>query len=267
MTLWKWGLRDMLAVASTVQEAESWMKSLETTDSSVHARMPLSSLSEACLRASRICSLVTALPVLKVRSTMETSAVGTRIAIPVSFPASSGRTFPTALAAPVEAGIALLRAQRPALQSFPPLAGPSTTSWLAVLAWMVVMSPSTISNSTLRTLARGAKQLVVHEALEKTVCPLYWVLFTPITNMGASAEGAEMTTFLAPPFKCIEAFSMVVKIPVDSQTISAPALAQGISWGSRQEKNLMRTPFTTRLSPSTSTVPGNFPCTESYLNW
>jgi len=33
---------------------------------------------------------------------------------------------------------------------------------------------------------------------------------TPITYIGASADGAEMTTFLAPPFKWAEAFSVVV---------------------------------------------------------
>jgi len=37
-----------------------------------------------------------------------------------------------------------------------------------------------------------------------------------MTNIGASAEGAEMTTFFAPPFKWAEAFSVVVKTPVDS---------------------------------------------------
>ena len=42
---------------------------------------------------------------LQVRSTTETSGTGTRNAIPVSFPFSSGITFPTALAAPVDAGI------------------------------------------------------------------------------------------------------------------------------------------------------------------
>jgi len=42
---------------------------------------------------------------LTVRSTTDTSGVGTRKAIPVSFPFSSGITFPTALAAPVEAGM------------------------------------------------------------------------------------------------------------------------------------------------------------------
>ena len=40
--------------------------------------------------------------------------------------------------------------------------------------------------------------------------------------MGASAEGAEMITFLAPPAKCTDAVSVVVKIPVASTTNSAP---------------------------------------------
>lgn len=35
-------------------------------------------------------------------------------------------------------------------------------------------------------------------------------------------DGAEMMTFLAPPFKWAEALSMVVKTPVDSTTYSAP---------------------------------------------
>ena len=43
--------------------------------------------------------------------------------IPVSFPLSSGRTLPTALAAPVEEGMMLPPAARPPLQSF--LLGPS----------------------------------------------------------------------------------------------------------------------------------------------
>src|SRR5437763_8952800 len=45
-----------------------------------------------------------ALVVLKVRSTTETSAVGTRNAMPVSFPLSSGSASATALAAPVLEG-------------------------------------------------------------------------------------------------------------------------------------------------------------------
>lgn len=54
--------------------------------------------------------------------------VGTLKAIPVNFPFNSGKTKPTALAAPVVEGIILTEAALPALQSFPPLAGPSTTN-------------------------------------------------------------------------------------------------------------------------------------------
>ena len=71
----------------------------------------------------------------------------------------------------------------------------------------------------LRTFATGARQLVVHEALETTSMLLsYFSWLTPMTNMGASPEGAEMTTFLAPPARCLLAPSMLVKIPVDSTT-------------------------------------------------
>ena len=49
-------------------------------------------------------------------------------------------------------------------------------------------------------LARGARQFVVQDALDTTVIlGSYLLLFTPITNIGASAEGADITTFLAPP--------------------------------------------------------------------
>jgi hypothetical protein len=65
---------------------------------------------------------------LQVKSTTETSRVGTLKAIPVNFPFNSGRTFPTALAAPVVDGITLTAAPLPALQSFPPFDGPSTVN-------------------------------------------------------------------------------------------------------------------------------------------
>ena len=51
-----------------------------------------------------------------------------------------------------------------------------------------------------RTLAIGAKQLVVHEALDTTFMEgSYFSKFTPHTNMGASGDGADTTTFFAPP--------------------------------------------------------------------
>lgn len=46
--------------------------------------------------------------------------------------------------------------------------GPSTVFWVAVVACTVVMRPSTISKLSWMTLARGARQLVVHDALETT---------------------------------------------------------------------------------------------------
>ena len=49
---------------------------------------------------------------------------------------------------------------------------------------------------SLITLARGARQLVVQEALDTTVMSLWYLSWlTPITNIGASAEGAEMITY------------------------------------------------------------------------
>jgi hypothetical protein len=59
-----------------------------------------------------------------VKSTTDTSGVGTRKAIPVSFPFKAGMTFPTALAAPVEAGMMFWAAPRPSRQALPE--GPST---------------------------------------------------------------------------------------------------------------------------------------------
>ena len=50
--------------------------------------------------------------------------------------------------------------------------------------------------------------------------------------MGASAEGALMMTFFAPPLRWAEAFSVVVKTPVDSTTISAPLSDHGMVDGS-----------------------------------
>ena len=66
-----------------------------------------------------------------------------------------------------------------------------------------------------------------------------------MTNIGASGDGAETTTFLAPPLKCAEAFSVAVKQPVDSTTYSAPAEDQGMEEGSRSLNTEIGRPFTT----------------------
>lgn len=108
----------------------------------------------------------------------------------LAYPLRSGMTLPTALAAPVEAGMMFWWAPRPSRQAFP--LGPSTVFWVAVYAWTVVYTHRVLmdtksrftltedyywcdSELTIRassmpklswmTLARGARQLVVQEAL------------------------------------------------------------------------------------------------------
>merc|ERR1719436_1357969 len=117
-----------------------------------------------------------------VRSTTDTSGVGTRNDIPVSFPFTAGRHCPTAFAAPVEEGMMFCDAHRPPRQSFPPRDGPSTVNWVAVMACTVVMRPSRMPNFSWTTFVSGARQFVVHEAFETTVSDvLYSVWLTPIT--------------------------------------------------------------------------------------
>ena len=107
----------------------------------MYPKIPLSSPSDAFLITAQISSYVASFSVLMVRSTTETLIVGTLNDIPVSFPFNAGRTKPTAFAAPVDDGMILAEAALPALQSFPPFDGPSTTSYVAVAACTVVMRP------------------------------------------------------------------------------------------------------------------------------
>ena len=95
--------------------------------------------------------------------------MGTRNAMPVSLPFSSGMTLPTALAAPVEDGMMFSRMPRPPRQSL--LDGPSTVFCVAVAACTVVMRPRLMPKLSLMTLASGARQLVVQEALEMIAWP------------------------------------------------------------------------------------------------
>ena len=100
------------------------------------------------------------------------------------------------------------------------------------MLWTVVISPSFIPKLSLITFASGAKQFVVQDAFEIIfILGSYFVLFTPITNIGASLEGALIITFFAPPSKCALAFSMVVKTPEHSSTYSTPSIPQGIFFG------------------------------------
>merc|ERR1719473_923250 len=190
----------MPALMSKMDENLQPMKSVLTTSSSVQLKTPFMDPSLSALMAATISSMVASFSSLHVRSTTDTSGVGTRKAIPVSLPLSDGMTLPTAFAAPVADGMMFCDAQRPPRQSLPPRDGPSTVSWVAVIACTVVISPSLIPNLSFTTFASGARQFVVHDALLTTFKSDVW--FTPITNIGtASFGGAEIITFLQPPPK------------------------------------------------------------------
>src|SRR5690349_5533343 len=156
--------------------------------------MPFIGPSEAALIAALISSYFAAFSKRQVKSTTETSAVGTRKDMPVSFPLRAGITLPTALAAPVLEGIMFDDAPRPPRQSF--FEGPSTVFCVAVVACTVVMRPSTIPNLSCTTLAKGARQFVVQDAFETIVMFVRYASWcTPMTNMGASFEGSVISTF------------------------------------------------------------------------
>uniref|UniRef100_A0A8C0NGB0 Uncharacterized protein n=1 Tax=Canis lupus familiaris TaxID=9615 RepID=A0A8C0NGB0_CANLF len=67
--------------------------------------MPLRGPSDACFTTFLMLSYLAAFSRRQVRSTTDTLGVGTRKAMPVSFPFSSRMTLPTALAVPVEPGM------------------------------------------------------------------------------------------------------------------------------------------------------------------
>merc|ERR1719379_761621 len=181
----------------------------------------------------------------------------------------TGYAFATAFAAPVEDGMMLAEAARPARQSLP-FIELSTTICEAVAACTVVIRPCLMPNFSLITLTRGARPLVVHEAQDTTfISVLYSSWLTPTTMVGVSASlaGAEMITFFAPPSTCFMQPSVVVKAPVDSQTYSTPTFPHGISVGSRVEESVMGRPLTVRPESVISTVPGNRPWTVSCSSW
>merc|ERR1719149_241242 len=105
----------------------------------------------------------------------------------------TGYALATALAAPVEDGMMLAEAARPARQS--PFIEPST----------VVIRPCLMPNFSFTTLTIGARPLVVHDAHDTTAMEdSYSSSLTPTTRVGVSASlpGAEMITCLAPPSMC-----------------------------------------------------------------
>src|SRR6185436_21084225 len=157
----------MPALASKTQVQDSPIKSDETTSSSVYPMMPFIGPSDAVFTAALMSSYVAPISKRQVKSTTETSAVGTRKDMPVNLPLRAGITLPTALAAPVLEGIMFDEAPRPPRQSF--FEGPSTVFCVAVVACTVVMRPSRIPKLSCTTLANGARQFVVQEAFETMV--------------------------------------------------------------------------------------------------
>merc|ERR1719343_1715939 len=178
----------------------------------------------------------------------------------------TGYALATALAAPVDDGMMLADAARPARQSAP-FIEPSTVSCEAVAAWTVVIKPCLMPNFSLMVLTIGARPLVVHEAHETTlmVAESYSAVFTPTTMVGVSASlaGADMITFFAPPSMCFIQPSVVVKAPVDSQTYETPAFVHGISVGSRVAERVTGRPLILRPPSVSSTVPLKRPWTVS----
>merc|ERR1712161_105213 len=131
-SLTKFGLSMIPASASKIDDRGSDSKSVDTRGSSQYPRIPFITPSDLALTTAQISSKVVSLPSLQVRSTTDTSMVGTRNAIPVSLPWRLGMTLVTALAAPVDEGMMLPEAARPPRQSL--REEESTTAWVAVMA-------------------------------------------------------------------------------------------------------------------------------------
>src|ERR1700691_305895 len=134
---------------------------------------------------------------------------------------------------------------------------------------MVVIRPLTIPKLSSSTLAIGATQLVVQDALDRTLCVAgsYASSWTPITIvMSSSLAGAEMMTFFAPASRCAPAVDPVVNRPVDSITTSTPSSRQGSLAGSRSARILIDLAPTWIVSPDTDTSCGKVPSTVSYLS-
>merc|ERR1711976_827414 len=85
----KVSLRAMPALMSTIEDAGQVTKSVDTTSSSL----------------AIISSILAGFSREHVKSTTDTSGVGTRKAMPVNLPFNAGRHLPTAFAAPVADGI------------------------------------------------------------------------------------------------------------------------------------------------------------------
>src|SRR5215472_6892160 len=130
------------------------------------------------------------------------------------------------------------------------------------------MVPLWILKLSLTTLATGARQFVVHDALEIMWCfaASYLPSFTPRTIvMSSFLAGAEMMTFLTGPRRWAFAFSASVNFPVDSITSCAPTDSQLMAAGSFSEKTLIALPLMLMESLPALISCFRLPRIESYL--
>src|SRR5665213_3996264 len=131
------------------------------------------------------------------------------------------------------------------------------------------MMPDWIVNVSWITFTTGARQFVVQDAFEMTLCfaASYLSSLTPSTTVRSSFEaGAEMITFLTVEPRCALALVASVKKPVDSTTISAPTEAQSSLAGSRSANTVIFLPSTMMWSSPAEISFFRLPRIESYFS-
>ncbi len=108
---------------------------------------------------------------VNLKSTTDTFGVGTRIEVPSSLPASSGMTRPTAFAAPVVVGISVERRGAGAIEILVQRVEGRLVAGIGVdrrhVAALDAEAPCAAHAAT------GARQLVVQDAFETTVCDFF----------------------------------------------------------------------------------------------
>src|SRR3989344_3161803 len=213
---------------STIADSLLPTMSVDTSGSSETAKIS-GIVFEASVNTLFTSSTVVGLASKNVKSEIEPTITGTLSATPSNLPARSGIASVVAIAAPVVVWMMLTYAALALRKSWdlPPGGGPSTRFCSAVTPWIVVIIAFLIPNFSCITLATGAIQLVVHEALLMTFSPAYLSSLTPKRKVGVSFPGAEITTFFAPAVICLIASSFCVYLPVDSITTSIPKSFQG----------------------------------------
>ena len=109
----------------------------------------------------------------------------------------------------------------------------------------------------------------MHEAFDTTL----WLAgskvssLTPTTKVAsAPADGADTITNGAPASRCIDACSLLEKMPVDSITMSTPRSAHGRAFGSRSARIWSSSPSTSMPPSVARTSASQVPRTESYLS-